>query len=347
MHCKNTGLYIALFICLSIAPGLGMLFGEQKPIANEILSSPPKLVSDAGSFNVDVLDEAERYIADHFFGRTYLAKTWAELNASVFRTSVEDQVLLGTNDWLFFCNTLNDYMGVSLSDQELLQIAKKLSSIQRSLEGEGKLFLFTIAPNKNSLYPSFMPEFIPERHESSNAARLKRYLKEEGVRYVDLFEAFWGEGQTLYYRTDSHWTNIGASLAADRLLSAASVESSYYKATFTEDEAHLGDLYEMLYPNSKYSEESYRLASGFRFICENEPKGGNAITIRTNCDGANNKLFCWRDSFGIALYPYLAENFKTAVFSRATQYDLKNEDLADSDVVILEIVERNLGTLLD
>ena len=31
---------------------------------------------------------------------------------------------------------------------------------------------------------------------------------------------------------------------------------------------------------------------------------------------------CWRDSFGIALYPYLAETFHDAVFSRSATYDL-------------------------
>lgn len=346
MLSKKTNIFITLLLCLSLLSSVGMLFFHEEAAANEILSSAPKAFSVNGAFNIDVLDETEGYISDHFALRQLYARAWAKLNAVLFHTSVEEQVVLGKDGWLFFEKTLDDYRGIGLSDEELSQIAKKLSDMQSELESQGKTFIFTIAPNKNSLYPQYMPKYIQNDAESSNAARLKAFLDAEGVRYVDLFEAFRSQSEPLYYATDSHWTDRGAALAADRLLSAAGIRGDFFTEQFAAGERHLGDLYDMLYPGSKANEDSSVIAEGFSFENLNEPKGGNAITIRTEQAAAEGKLFCWRDSFGISLYPYLAESFGEAVFSRATDYDLTSADVQSSDVVILEIVERNIPRLL-
>ena len=50
----------------------------------------------------------------------------------------------------------------------------------------------------------------------------------------------------------------------------------------------------------------------------------------------------FRDSYGEAILPYMAECFDTATFSRAVPYGING--LSDCTVVI-EIVERNLGNL--
>ena len=80
------------------------------------------------------------------------------------------------------------------------------------------------------------------------------------------------------------------------------------------------------------------------YICESDPNGGNAITIKTVCDAGTDGLMCWRDSFGIALYPYLAQSFAAATFSRSADYDLTLANSADA--VIIELVERNLSNIL-
>ena len=344
---KKSNFFICLSLCLCLIPSVGMLFGTQEAAANEILCGAPTVLSENGAFNLDVLDETEDYIADHFALRQQSARVWAELNATIFKSSVEPQVVLGKDGWLFFDKSLDDYTGDALTDEELSRIAKSLAAMQKELEAQGKTFIFTIAPNKNSLYPTYMPDYVPKRTEHSNAARLKAFLEQEGVRYVDLYEAFRSKSEPLYYETDSHWTEKGAALAADQLFAAAEIRSDFFHAEFIPGERHLGDLYEMLYPGSAANEASEELAAGFHFEHLNAPNGGNAITLRTVNASEPGKLFCWRDSFGISLYPYLAERFGEAVFSRSTNYDLSNADVQSSDVVILEIVERNICKLLD
>lgn len=339
---------ISLFLTLSLLPVLSMFFlGETQASANEILASRPKLVKRDDSFNKNVLNDVSDYLADRFAFRKQLVTAWAELNASLFHTSSEEQVVLGTDGWLYYSPTLDDYMGRSMSDEELDHAAAFLASLQRASESRGARFVFTIAPNKNSLYAENMPAHISENHVESNAEKLKPYLEKYSVNYIDLFSVFSDRGEVLYYHTDSHWTERGAALAADVLISGFDKQSAYYDGPFTTGEPHRGDLYEMLYPTGKGKESSIHYSPGFGYTLSGDPNGGNALKINASCEGREGVLLCWRDSFGISLYPYLADSFSKATFLRSTSYDPAAIDEAGADAVILEIVERNLSLLAD
>ena len=133
-------------------------------------------------------------------------------------------------------------------------------------------------------------------------------------------------------------------MGADAILSALGRESGYAARRFTAEGRHLGDLQEMLYPGTAGEEAAIVDTTGFSYEALGKVNGGNALTIRTQNTTGEGSLFCWRDSFGIALYPYLAEDYAEAVFSRSTDYRLPE---GDWDTLILEIVERNLPNLLD
>lgn len=331
-------IFITLFLALLLVPSVGMLLGyESAAGANEILSPPPR-------FGVGMLTETADYVADRFTLRQEMITLWSWLNEHLLRTSAEEQVLLGRDGFLFFSETLDDYTGSSLSDAELEQIALRLRDLQDSLEADGRSFVFTIAPNKNSLYPEYMPHTIANHHESGNAVRLKPYLERCGVHYADLFVPL--SKELLYYRTDSHWTAEGAALGADTILASLGREGGYAGHVFRTNGVHKGDLYEMLYPMLPGREAELADLTGLHFKALNEANGGNAVTIRTESAAGSGKLLCWRDSFGIALYPYLADAFETAVFSRAADYDLSRFADTEYDTVILEIVERNLPRLV-
>ena len=69
------------------------------------------------------------------------------------------------------------------------------------------------------------------------------------------------------------------------------------------------------------------------------------LVIETANDNASGRVLVYRDSFGNALYQYFAEDFNTAKFKRAVPYDLTG--IGDYDVVVIELVERNLANLID
>ena len=69
------------------------------------------------------------------------------------------------------------------------------------------------------------------------------------------------------------------------------------------------------------------------------------ILIQTTSENAaNGRLILCRDSFGNALHPFLAADFREAVITRQMPYPL--EQVQAGDTVIVEIVERNLANIL-
>ena len=338
--------FAAVLLLCSLLPLAGLLVaGPSGPAANEILSVPPRLRTSGGHFNEAFLNDLSDYFGDHFALRQELVTLWSQLNTALLRSSTNEQVVLGTDGWLYFADSLDDYRGRCLPEGALLDTARDLRLIREALAAEGKDFLFVIAPNKNSLYGEHMSARFVFSHEDATAVKLLPLLSTEGVSTVDLFAAFSAQDETLYYRTDSHWNARGAALAADTILAKLDKPSGYFSLPFTRVEEHRGDLYEMLYPCGGRTETDLLPESEFDFVCLNNPNGGNAISIGTEKAGGSGSLFCWRDSFGIALYPYLADSFGSAFFSRSASYDLTRRELDRCDTVILEIVERNLPQL--
>jgi hypothetical protein len=331
-------LYIALALLLCLTPSLGLLvFGESGAAAKQVLAPRPELRDRDGGWNLSVLNDSADWLADHFALRQQLVNLWSRLNTELLASSPEEQVILGREGWLYYAPTLPDYCGQALSDEELSAVAARLAALQTQAESRGARFLLVVAPNKNSLYPQYMPAAYPENHAESNWEKLRPLLDRAGVAYVDLFAL-----PLPYYRTDTHWTAEGAAMAADAILAALDRTGSYAHCPFAEGELRPGDLYEMLYPASSGAEREILCQRGLDFDHLNDPREGNAIRIRTH-SARPGSLYCWRDSFGVALYPYLADAFGQACFSRSTDYTLPEEDY---DVVILEIVERSIPTLV-
>lgn len=333
---------------MCLIPSCGMLFfGESKAGANEVLAKFPDPVDKNGSFNIDYLSGISDWAGDRFAFRQEMITAWSWLNAGLFRTSAEDKVIIGDNGWLFYSESIDDYRGFSLEDHKLEAIARNLSLMQEFAEINGADFVFTIAPNKNSLYPEYMPDYVPYAVESASSKKLLPYLEKYNVNYVDLFTALSSQSEILYFRTDSHWNSRGAALAADAILSGLGRDGSFYGSRFSAGEEHKGDLYEMLYPAGNLTETDFSYVSGFSFATAKDPNGGNAVNIESSCENGNGRLMCWRDSFGVSLYPYLAESFHDARFSRSVTYDLIRLESEKTSSVIVEIVERNLSYLLE
>ncbi len=334
-------LFVGVFLLLCLIPSVGLLLtGGAKAGANEVLAPKPSFTNRDGKVNPDVLADWGDYVGDRFSLRQECVTAWARLNAALFGVSVTDSVVLGSDGWLYYAPTLADYTRSDpMTDRELWCAARTLRLLQEHAEDRGAAFLFTVAPNKNSLYEENMPART-RRDAPSNAEALEALLSEMGVNYVNLFAAFDRAAETLYFRTDSHWNGKGAALAADAILAAAGRESGYCHGPFA-DSSHRGDLYEMLYPAGKRTEPDFAYAPGFAFTAGTA--NPDSITIRTENPAGEGRLLCYRDSFGRNLYPYLADSFAEATFSRKNDY--APEELSPGDVMVVELVERNLRYL--
>ena len=345
---KNTSVaFIAVFLLLCLAPSLGMLvFGPAQASANEILAAEPEPVNGDGGVNMEYLPQLAGYVSDRFWLRQELITLGRKLQSAVFSSSGEDSVILGQDGWLFYASTLGDYTGVEgLTERELFAASRNLYLMNEYCRSIGVDFLFTAAPNKNSLYGAYMPA-TGQVAETHDAQRLYALLSAWNVPYLDLFEVFNAETETLYFAHDSHWTSRGAALAADSINAAFGIESGYFSGAFSP-QAHSGDLYEMLYPAGHDGEQDLVYTPAIQI---SYGSGGgtrpDSVTINTTGSGEGVLLAC-RDSFGNNLYPYLADSFAAARFSRSTTYDLTLLSGLQADCLLIELVERNLGYLLD
>ncbi len=339
-------IFTVTFLVLCFVPSLGMLvLPPTEPAANERLSQKPRLYTEDGAVNMDVLNEAGDYVGDHFALRQQLVTLNAHLNTGLLGTSPAKDVIYGKNGWLYYAKTLDDYRNhATLTELDIQDVADTLLEIQAFCEGRGARFLFTIAPNKNSLYPENMPSRYIKKGAKNNYAILEPLLRENGINYADLFSMFSLRDEILYLKADSHWTNYGAAAAHDFLMETLNLAHTKFEdAPYATEAMHLGDLYSMLYPKGTKLEEQQQY--DFSFSHKSEPRSTEDILIETqNPNAQNGRLMLFRDSFGNALYPFFAEDFREAVISRQMPYPLY--EVRSGDTVIIEIVERNIPNLL-
>ncbi len=333
--------FLVLFFGISLILSLGMVaFGESKAGGNEILSNAPSLKLEDGGLNKNYLSDLSSWINDRFFLRQEMI-TLDNLVTAALGASGEEKVIVGKDGWLFFEATLDDYTGVdTLSERELFSVYKNIELMNEYCVSTGREFSFVIAPNKSSLYSEYMPDF-GVKSENRDAQKLLEMLKAAGINSPDLFEAIGSKEEQLYLKHDSHWSSKGAALGADVINASFGIETDFFSRDFSVARQNEGDLYGMLYPALEDTEIDWCLESERDFEFTGSGKTPTSITITTKSD-REGSLLAYRDSFGSLLFPYLAESYGECCFSRKTVYDLTLE----SDYVMVELVERNLGYLL-
>jgi len=208
-------------------------------------------------------------------------------------------------------------------------------------------FLFTAVPNKNSLYPENMPERYAASETPGNAGRIFAELDKFQVPYADLFTLFGSRYEVMYFETDSHWNNRGAALAGDYMCGAMGFsDEGFFGPSYTMQPMHSGDLYLMAYPSGTHLEKDAVFNRPFTFTYDENFRSPEDLRIYTSNEGKPGNLVMFRDSFGNALHPFMAERFGKAFFSRAVPYDLTALEREGADTLVIELVERNLDTLV-
>lgn len=346
--------FLAVALVAVALPSVGMLWARTDATTeNRELAPAPTLVSEDGSPNVNFLADAGDYFNDHFAYRNNLVALNAYLRAAL-GSPATDQVVVGTDGWLYYAGTLNDYLGRSrLSERSLANIAHNLKLVQGYVESKGATFAFTIAPNKNTLYDQNMPFYYVRSPYPSNAERLVPLLEQAGVNYVNLFEVVPWQDETMYLKRDTHWDNRGALLAARAILQQlgrvdllADMSSAEVRDDF------VGDLQTMLYPDVNRTEPNYYYAGYHELEGSDDAvkwayeEGADVTDNQVTTRGAGQgNLLMFRDSFGNALLPFFAASFEKATFSKLVPYNLPALVKAEASAVVIERAERHLADL--
>lgn len=339
--------YVAVLLVILLIPSLGMTVAQSHWTTETTpLAEAPSFTKEDGSLNENILEDAGNYFEDHFAFRPELITINSMLQSTLLHTSSTDQILVGEDGWLYFAGSKNDYqLRNPMSDRELYNVAYNLKLIQSYYELCGMDFLFTVPPNKASLYPEHMPYYLWPGEGETNLERLTPLLEEMGIHYVDLLEAFREQDDCLYFKQDSHWNNQGALLAYNQLMEATSKTQweTYQEVPYVVEKNHSGDLAEMIYPQAVELEENYIYQKDWEYSYQNEVEDNMAQWIETANPNQTGTLYMYRDSFGESLLPFLAEEYGQAYFSRLVPYSISNAVAYGADTVILERAERNLS----
>lgn len=337
--------YTALFIGMCLAPAALMpaIKGSDSKEKRE-LAEMPKVKTEDGKLNFEFFDQFSTYFSEHFAFRQELVTADGRLKSAVLGTSTNPDVIVGKDGWLYYGPTADDFLGINtLSDRGINNITGNLRMIDEYCTQQGSSFVFTIAPNKNSIYPEHMPFNYVKSGGKNNYERIAEDLSGAGF-WCDMKETLLNADASipLYHKTDTHWNNLGAYAGHVGLMGALGKEPCSPGTKWSTRDDRLGDLAAMIYPSEDAKDTQVYSDYQFTYNYMGRFKALDDLDIRTSCQNGQDGLLMYRDSYGEAILPYMAEVYENAQFSRLVPYRL--DQLGGRDLII-EIVERNIGDL--
>jgi hypothetical protein len=353
---KHAGLaavvVIALFITFSTRPAtLQQLLGVDYPVGGRFS------LADVFKASIYLPGRLEKYFNQNFSSRDRLvhANYWFRLNVAGEKDFHD--VLLGKDSWLYYSGEQNlDYYQHTplLNQSQIASLLDQLAGTQNELAKRNIKFLVVVAPNKETIYPEYLPAEIQQSGDISIFDQILNANEKYKLPIIDLRPALLEakkNGQ-IYYRTDTHWNPEGAFAAYQVIAGELHKLFPTIKAHPIQDfsktpEKISGDLAVMLTMKNELAEESHEMQPVFNRKAETTNSGDGYLITSTTGDSNMPKAVIFRDSFYNGLQPYLAEHFQQAILVRSFKVDMPLIDQEKTDLVIMEIAERYLPELLN
>lgn len=364
---KNDLTLISLFIAF-LSVGLFDVFLDLDPAPRQskhqaALPSFPSTRKQLVSFP----GELKLYCSFHAGLQDSLLLAHGSLKYFVFNTSPNNEVILGEGDWLYMNRegSIDYYRNLyPYSDEDK---SKWRTELQRRRDHAAKVeafYLLTIAPNKHTVYPEFMPPTFKKRSHHSRLDELSELIAdiEPPLPLVDLKSALLEAKKEvrIYHKTDTHWNSLGAAIASREIVDSLRIRfPQLARDQFAIDQPGSvplesgGDLARLIGLKYQLFETDirplYRTPRRQVVDSEGQPIEFRTIDIRfrdrfeTRCEkGEITHAIVFLDSFGVIMIPYLAPFFQRAEFYWQDDYDAELVEASKPDVIIQQVVERKL-----
>lgn len=359
---------IAGFLLAIALPLVDVLAGlDPTPaLAEKRALAPTPTLRPGEMVSVSYVRALESWWNDNFGFRRALVRQYSRLQLAL-GVSPTKRVILGKEGWLYFAedDALAAYRAVRpFTPGELARWRRRMEARRDWLTERGIRFLVVVAPNKETIYPEFMPATLNRVGAVTRLDQLLVHIRERStVQILDLRPVLVDAKATgiIYLRTDTHWNDRGAYLAsrevARRLGSpfprlASLPEPQFEAVTRT---GWSGDLAAMLSLDGRLQEprlELRPLVPRRARIAESSRNAGDGrpdVTVTETDDPALPRAVMFHDSFGVSLIPFLSERFARIIYWSGSGDWRRNFDPAlvereRPDVVIQEIAERLLVT---
>ena len=295
---------------------------EFSEMENRFLQKPPELSIETVK-NGKFMENAEKYVSDHIAGRDLwvAAKAWGE------RLSGKQE-----NNGVYFAKENTLISRVDTPEQSTLDT--NAGYVNALVDNVDVPVYFGIIPSAAEIWSDRLPEGAPTADEK---AIIDRLYNEVQTHTIDLYSALaQHKDEGLYYRTDHHWTSLGAYYGYTALMDAMGLEAvpldESQKVTVSEDfygtlfsssgvrwlppdhiDRYISDegVTVTAYPNgtpepgSLYVDSYLEVKDKYSsFLGGNKP----LCVIETEHTDAP-KVLVIRDSYADSLAPFLTQNF--------------------------------------
>lgn len=319
---KDSILTTALFCgFLGVILGASLILPDKtfSELENRNLSKPPQFTLENVS-NGKFMEQAEDYTADHIVGRDF----WVGLKAWCERLSGKQE-----NNGVYFGTEETLINRVDAPDWEKLK--KQVGYVNALVEKSSVPVSFGLIPSAAAIWQERLPEGAPTADELSMITQLYAETIANTLDMAGMLQKHAEE--EIYYRTDHHWTSLGAGYGANVLLEgmgleplrleeyeAVTVSDSFYGTIFSSSGVRWlsPDTIEIYIPEEgvtvtanfngtpepgeMYNEEFLEKKDKYSYFM-----GGNQPLCVLASEQEGPKVLVIRDSYSDAMAPFLTE----------------------------------------
>ena len=163
------------------------------------------------------------YFNDRFAYKNTTINFYGLLKYEVLKlNNLKDNAIIGHNNWLYL--NKRDYVNNvvnNFTEEELQQIHYNLYITTKWFETKGIKYYFTVSPVKPHIYPEHSPPYLFYKFQHTKINQLSEYLnKHSEFTFIDYRNDLLDMKKKyplLYYKSDTHWNEIGAFIGYKKL----------------------------------------------------------------------------------------------------------------------------------
>lgn len=300
----------------------------------------------------------ESYLRDQFPGRDHWVSFQTDMELFMGKNEIHN-VYIGKNNYL-----LEHYTEKEFDPQ---QISKNLQALEKFV-GKAKQNAdvhVMMVPTKSWILREKLPAFAPHYKEQKFYDALQQKLEKEDVliSVEPVLDAH--KEEEIYYRTDHHWTTLGAWYAYEQYTKAVGgdlqraqgkkkfrcISKDFYGTTYAKiNYARQADKIEIYEPADKLrvvynmGEKKTKTLYDVSFLKTADQysvfTGGNQAVLEITGGIKNGKtLLLIKDSFANSILPFLAEDYEKLVVVDLRQLNVSGDRLLEmfspTDILIL------------
>ena len=300
----------------------------------------------------------ESYLRDQFPGRDHWVSFQTDMELFMGKNEIHN-VYIGKNHYL-----LEHYTEKEFDPQ---QISKNLQALEKFV-GKAKQNAdvhVVMVPTKSWILREKLPAFAPHYKEQKFYDALQQKLEKEDVliSVEPVLDAH--KEEEIYYRTDHHWTTLGAWYAYEQYTKAVGgdlqraqgkkkfrcISKDFYGTTYAKiNYARQADKIEIYEPADKLrvvynmGEKKTKTLYDVSFLKTADQysvfTGGNQAVLQITGGIKNGKtLLLIKDSFANSILPFLAEDYEKLVVVDLRQLNVSGDRLLEmfspTDILIL------------